>query len=255
MNISLQKFASYVLVTLLCCGCSSNPKDEKYNNMAANEIYQQGVKHVRKNRFAQAVDDFEALESRYPFGEYADKAQLGAVFAHYLNEDYAQALPAVDRFLRMYPRHPNVDYGFYMKGLIHFSEAVGFLNRYFPMDRAERDPNPAKKALASFQHLVTHYPDSPYIENAKQRMIYLRNMIAENELYAAKYYLKKGAYLAAATRCNYILVHFDRSPQIEEALAIMVQSYRQLALHDLANDAYHVLSQNFPHSDYTRKLA
>ena len=255
MKKMISKLGGCLLAGLLLCGCSSNPKDEKYNAMAANEIYQQGVKHVHKNRFALAIEDFEALESRYPFGEYADKAQLGALYAYYLNEDYAQALPAAERFLRMYPRHPNVDYVFYMKGLVHFSEAMGFMGKYFPMERAERDPNPAKKALASFQHLVTHYPNSTYNENAKQRMIYLRNLIAENELSSARFYLKKGAYLAAATRCNYILVHFDRAPQTEEALAIMVQAYRHLEIVDLAQDAYSILRHNFPNSEFIRKLA
>ncbi len=244
-----------LLTSSFLVGCSSNLKDEKYNAMAANEIYQEGVKHTRKSRYSNAVEDFEALEARYPFGDYADKAQLGAIYALYLGEDFSQALPATDRFLRMYPRHAHVDYAYYMKGLIHFSEAVGFFSKYFPMERAERDPNPGKKALASFEHLVSHYPDSPYVENAKQRMIYLRNLVAENELYVARFYLKKGAYLAAATRCNYLLVHFDRAPQTEEALGIMVQAYRALELQDLANDAFFVLRHNFPQSDFVTKLA
>jgi outer membrane protein assembly factor BamD len=255
MKIITRNLSIALLASSLLAGCSSNPKDEKYNEMAANEIYQQGVKHTHKNRFNMAVEDFEALEARYPFGEYADKAQLGAIYAHYLGEEYTQALPATDRFLRMYPRHPNVDYAYFMKGLIHFSEAVGFFSKYLPMERAERDPNPGKKALASFEHLVSHYPNSAYVENAKQRMIYLRNLVAENELYVARFYLRKGAYLAAATRSNYLLVHFDQAPQTEEALSIMVQAYRALDFHDLASDAFFILRHNFPQSEFVTKLA
>lgn len=246
---------SCLLVTLILAGCQTASKDEKYNAMTANEIYQQGVKHVNKKRFGQAVEDFEALEARYPFSDFADKAQLGAIYAHYLNEDYAQSLPATERFIRMYPRHKNVDYAYYMKGLIHFSEALGFFSKYLPMNRAERDPMPAKKSLASFQHLIAHYPDSIYIDNAKKRMIYLRNLIAENELYAARFNLKKGAFLAAANRANYIVVHFDKAPQMEEALAIMVQAYRELERNDLAQDALAVLALNFPKSEFLTKLA
>lgn len=246
---------SALLVICLLSGCQTASKDEKYNAMTANEIYQAGVNHVNKKHYAIAIEDFEALEARYPFGDYADKAQLGAIYGYYLNEDYAQALPASERFIRMYPRHPNVDYAYYMKGLIHFSETVGFWGRYFPMNRAERDPLSAKKALASFQHLVNNYPNSVYANDAKKRMIYLRNLIAENELFAARFYLKKGAYLAAANRSNYIIVHFDKAPQTEEALAIMVQAYRALERDALAQDAYTVLQLNFPQSEFVKKLA
>lgn len=255
MYKEMKKLASCLLVTLILSGCHSTSKDERYNSMSANEIYQQGVKNTNKKRFKPAVEDFEALEARYPFGDYADKAQLGSIYALYLNEDYAQALPATDRFIRMYPRHPHVDYAYYMKGLVHFSEAMGFFSKYLPMERAERDPTPAKKSLASFDHLVTHYPNSVYANNAKQRMVYLRNLIAENELFVARFNLKKGAYLAAANRANYIVVHFDKSPQIEEALAIMVQAYRRLERPELAQDAYAVLKQNFPQSEFVKKLA
>lgn len=235
-------------------GCHSNSKDERYNNMTPNEIYQEGVKNVRKENYVQAIEDFEALEARYPFGEYADKAQLGAVYAYYLNEDYPAALPAVERFIRMYPRHPHVDYAYYMKGLVHFSESLGSLTRYLPMEREERDTSPARKALQDFQNLLTLFPQSIYANDAKQRMIYLRNTIAKNEIIAARFYMKKGAYVAAATRANYVITHFDQAPSTPEALAIMVQAYRKLHLDDLANDAQRVLMLNYPHSTFAKKL-
>lgn len=254
MKVTTRKIVSLLILVVLA-GCQSMSKDEKYNQMTANQIYQQAVQRVDKKRYGQAIEDFEALEARYPFSDFADKAQMGAIYAHYLNEDYAQALPASERFIRMYPRHEHVDYAYYMKGLIHFSEALGFFSRYLPMDRAERDPLPAKKSLASFQHLITHYPQSAYAGNAKQRMVYLRNLLAEHELFVARFNLKKGAYLAAANRANYVVVHFDRAPQMEEALAIMVQAYRALERTDLARDAFVVLERNFPNSEFISQLA
>jgi outer membrane protein assembly factor BamD len=171
-----------------------------------------------------------------------------------LNEDYPSALPAVERFIRMYPRHPDVDYAYYMKGLIHFSEAMGFFNRYLPMEREDRDPTPAKKALSAFTLLTQQYPNSQYANDAKQRIIYLRNLVAQNELVAANFYLRKGAYLAAANRASFVVTNFDGSPSLAEALSIMVKAYRALELNDLANDAYRVLALNYPDSRFTQEV-
>ncbi|MGE3318715.1 MAG: outer membrane protein assembly factor BamD [Candidatus Berkiella sp.] len=244
-----------IITSLLLAGCHSTSKDEKYNNMSPNDIYAQGVKNVKRKNYESAIEDFEALESRYPFGEYADKAQLGAIYTYYLNEDFPSALPAVERFIRMYPRHPDVDYAYYMKGLIHFSEAVGFLSRYLPMEREDRDPTPAKKALGVFTLLAQQYPNSIYTNDAKQRIIYLRNLIAQNELVAARYYLQKGAYLAAINRASYVVTNFDGSPSLAEALSIMVEAYRELNMPDLANDAYRVLMMNYPDSPFAEEVS
>lgn len=242
-------------VALLLTGCHSTSKDEKYNNMTANEIYKLGTKHVRKKNYPEAVEDFEALESRYPFSDLADKAQLGAIYAYYLNDDYPSALPAVERFLRMYPRHPHVDYAYYMKGLIHYNESLGYFSKYLPMEQRDRDVSSAKKGLVAFQTLISQYPDSIYTNEAKQRMIYLRNLLAESDLVVARYYLRKGAYLASANRAGFILAQYDQSPSMPEALAIMVQAYRKLHLHDLANDAYQVLVYNYPDSEFAKQLS
>lgn len=251
----MKKLIPFLFMTvLLLSGCHTVSKDERYNNMGPTEIYAQGIENVNKKRYVEAVEDFEALESRYPFGEYADKAQLGAIYATYLNEDYPSALPAVERFIRMYPRHPNVDYAHYMKGLIHFSEAEGFFNRYFLVDRNDRDMTFAKKGLAAFNYIILTYPDSVYAADAKRRMLYLRNLLAENELVAANFYMRKGAFLAAANRANYLIANFDQSPCMPEALAILVQAYRLLELPDLAQDAYRVLALNYPDSDFTARL-
>jgi outer membrane protein assembly factor BamD len=251
----MNKLALLLLIPLLVLsGCHSTSKDERYNNMSPREIYDQGTKHVQKKRYTEAAEDFEALESRYPFGDYADKAQLGALYAYYLNEDYPAALPAVERFIRMYPRHPNVDYAYYMKGLIHYSESLGFFTKYLPMERVDRDATSAKKAVQAFQVLTTTFPNSIYTEDAKQRIVYLRNLLAETELVAARFYLRKGAYLAAANRASNVISQFDQSPYMAEALYIMVRAYRKLDLPQLANDSYRVLALNYPESRYLQDL-
>lgn len=236
-------------------GCHTTSKDERYNSMTPTEIYSQGVKNVKKHRYTDAVEDFEALESRYPFGDYADKAQLGAVYAYYLNEDFPAALPAVERFIRMYPRHPNVDYAYYLKGLIHFEESLGFFGKYLPMESSDRDPTSAKKALNAFYDLIKAFPNSEYAEDSTQRIVYLRNTLAENELVAARFYLRKGAYVAASNRASFVIANFDQTPSMPEALCIAVQANRALGLDALANENYQVLSLNYPNSEFLAALS
>lgn len=247
-----------IYTTLALCGllagCHTPTKDEKYNDMQPQAIYEQGVKNVKKHNFADAVEDFEALESRYPFGEYADKAQIGAFYAYFLNEDYPATVPAIERFIRMYPRHPNIDYAYYLKGLSHYSDTVGTFGKYLPLKRADRDQRSSLKALTTFNHLVKNYPNSIYTPDAKQRMVFLREMLAENELVAARFYMKKGAYLAAANRASYVVTHFDQSHKLPEALAIMTKAYRALDLPVQAEDAYKTLALSFPDSAYVKEL-
>lgn len=238
---------------LLFNGCHSQSKDERYNSMSALEIYQTGVKHVEKNNYAEAMDDFAALESRYPFSEFADKAQMGAIYATYLNEDYISAIPAVDRFLRMYPRHPHVDYVYYMKGVIHFNESLGFFGKYLGGNE-ERDPTPARKGIEAFSMLLSTFPESCYAEDSALRLAYLRNVLAAHEMVAADYYLRKGAYIAAANRANTVVTQFDQTPCIPEALATMIRAYRGMGLDDLADDTLQILVYNYPNSRYISEL-
>lgn len=242
------------ILTLLLSGCHSVSKDEKYNNMSPVDIYQQGVKNVKKKRYPQAIEDFEALESRYPFGTYADKAQLGALYAYYLNEDYTAALPAIDRFIRMHPRHPHIDYVYYMKGLLYYAQAEGFFSKYLPVPREDRDTIPAKKALSTFDVIVKRFPQSVYREDAQRRMIFLRHLLAENELYAAQFYMKKGAYVAVINRAQFVLTHFDETPSVKEALILLETAYRKLNLFDLAEDAHRTLILNYPQFDKKKPI-
>lgn len=231
---------------LVLCGCHHTTKDERYNSMSPTAIYRSGVKHVKKHRFTEAIEDFEALESRYPFGEYADKAQIGTIYAYFLNDDYPAAIPAIDRFLRMYPRHPDVDYIYYLKGLVYFEESLGFFGKYLPVEAKDRDPTSAKKSLQAFYELTKSFPNSRYSDDARQRIVYLRNLLAENERVAAEFYLQKGAYVAAANRAGYIIANFDQTPSIPSALCIAIEANRALGLDKLADDYLAVLTLNYP---------
>lgn len=246
------------LLTILCvaglAGCAHKSKDERFDEMTASDLYNTGVTLAKKKKFYDAAEHFEALEARYPFGEYAEKAKLAEIYAYYMNNDWPSALASAERFIKVHPRHNHVDYAFYMKGLSHFSESLGMISKYLPMDRAERNVQATKEAFESFSELVYRYPGSEYAPDAKKRMVYLRNVIAANELHAARFNMDRKAYLAAANRANYIITHFDQSPAIEEALYIQAMAYKRMNLDKLANDSTAVLKLNFPESTFLKEL-
>lgn len=244
-----------ILFSCLCLtGCATKEKEDPYKNLDAQLIYNSGIKNLKKYNYQEAIADFEGLESHYPFGEYTDKSQLGAIYAHYKQNEYPEALASADRFIRVHPRHAHVDYAYYMKGLIQFAESIGFIAKYFPMERSERDSKAAEEAFETFTLLINKFPKSRYVCDSRKRLMYLYTVIAENELHAAKYYFERKAYIACANRASTILERFPQSFVTEEALAIQVKAYRELELFDLANDSLAVLKLNYPNSTYLRTL-
>jgi outer membrane protein assembly factor BamD len=233
---------------LLLVGCSADKKDH-YKGLSAEQIYVQAEKNISKDNYAEAAKDFEALEARYPYGQYADKAQLGLIKAYYKSNDAPLALAAAERFIRMYPRHPEVDYAYYMKGLITYDQNYSFAFRYLPLDKSARDPGHAYESFEAFKELLERYPNSQYAAEAKQRMIHLKNLMADHELQVAQFYIKRGAFLSAANRANFIVKNYDRTNAVPEALGIMVYAYRKLGMNKLADDALNTLRNNFPNSD------
>lgn len=246
------------LVTILClaglAGCASKSSSERFDEMTASSLYHMGVEKARDKKYFDSVEHFEALEARYPFGVYAEKAKLGEIYAYYMNSDWPSSLAAAERFMKVYPRHPHVDYAYYMKGLSHFSESLGAISKYLPMDRAERNVDSTKEAYQTFADLVYRYPSSQYADDAQRRMVYLRNVLAANELHAARFNMDRKAYVAAANRASFIIDHFDRSPIIEEALFIKVLANRYMDNHAQADDALRVLQLNFPESEFLSEL-
>jgi len=240
-----------ILLTLLMVGCSSNSSDEKFETfpeLDARELYDSAQNSLKENNFAGAIRRLEALDLRYPFGAYSQQSQLDLVYAYYKKGDTENALSSADRFIRQNPRHPNVDYVYYMKGLVKFNNDVGFFQDMFSAGLSQRDASSAREAFESFSELMRRFPESKYANDSRQRMIYLRNRLAEYEVHVAKFYMTREAYLAAANRAKYVVEHFPKSPSVEDALMIMVTAYELLELNDLAAQAKQVLQHNYPNS-------
>jgi len=210
------------------------------------QMYQEAQRYLRSGNFDLAVRSLQLLESRYPFGKYAEQAQLELIYAHYKAFEHEAAVEAADRFIRLHPQHPNVDYAYYMKGLSAYTGNEDIFNRFLPTDATERDTTQAKEAFAEFTQLVSRYPGSPHAADARARMVSLRNVLARHEINVANYYLRRGAYLAATNRGRYVVENFQRTPAVADGLAVMAQGYILLGLNDLARDAIDTLSMNYP---------
>ncbi|MEZ5566756.1 MAG: outer membrane protein assembly factor BamD [Halioglobus sp.] len=236
-----------LLLSLALTGCSGN---DELPDIAADageqQMYQEAQRYLRSGNYDLAVRSLQLLESRYPFGKYAEQAQLELIFAHYKAYEHEAAVEAADRFIRLHPQHPNVDYAFYMKGLSAYTGNEDIFNRFMPTDETERDTTQAKEAFAEFAQLVSRYPDSPYAADARARMVALRNVLARHEINVANYYLRRGAYLAATNRGRYVVENFQRTPAVADGLAVMAQGYILLGMTDLARDAIDVLALNYP---------
>lgn len=236
------------------CGLLPEVKDETAG-WSAQKLYAEAKDNLNDGNYERAVKLFEKLESRYPFGRYAQQSQLEVAYAYYKDNEPISAIAACDRFIKLHPNHPNVDYAYYLKGLANFNEDLGLLGKLVDQDLSERDPRAARDAFLSFKELVTRFPDSKYAEDASARMKYLVNALAGNEVHVAKYYLKREAWVAAANRAKEVLKTYPEAPALEEALAIMVIAYDKLGLTDLRDDAQRVLQLNFPNSRYAKGVS
>jgi outer membrane protein assembly factor BamD len=251
----------WVVITGLCLGliaCSGTGKEKDVTvGWSAERLYSEAKEEITSGNYQQAIKLLEKLEARYPFGRYAQQAQIEAAYVYYKDNDAIQALAAADRFIKLHPNHPNVDYAYYLKGLINFNDNMGFLATLAGEDPTARDPKGARAAYDAFKLIVTRYPESKYAEDAAQRMRYLINAMASNELLVARYYFKRGAFLAAANRAQAVVRQYQQTPVIEEALAIMVRSYDAMGATDLRDDAQRVLEKNYPDTELLdkRKLA
>ena len=208
---------------------------------------------MSSGNWAAGIKLLEKLESRYPFGRYAQQAQIDTAYAHWKENENVLALAAIDRFIKLYPNHDNIDYVLYLKGLINFNDRSSLFTSVTGEDLAERDPKAAREAFDSFKELITRFPKSQYAEDASARMSFLINMLASNDVHVARYYMRRGATLAAVNRAQAVVKQYQDAPAIEEALAIMMVGYQQLNLPDLSNDARRVLEKNFSDSVYLKQ--
>lgn len=229
---------------VLLAGCSSAPDIKE--NSSERELYMQAQKYLKDENFDLAVRSLQMLESRFPFGPYAEQAQLELIYAQYHSYKGEAAISAAERFIRLHPQHPNVDYAYYMKGLANYTEGTGLLERFLPTDMTKRDPGKALQSFEDFQQLLYRFPESQYAADARARMTYLRARLARYEVNIANYYFRRKAYLAAANRGRYVVENYQQTEAVPDALAVMVQAYKLLGLNDLANDSLLVLRSNFP---------
>lgn len=234
----------FVILTLLfVSACATNEVEEE---LSERQYYEEAQEALKEEQFTLAVEKLESLEARYPFGRYAEQAQLDLIYAYYRSLDYESSGATAERFIRMHPDHAQLDYAYYMKGLASYSVDRGLFERFIPSDFSERDLAPAKDSFNDFSRLLNRFPESTYAPDARQRMVYLRNLLADHELKAANWYMLRGAYVAATNRARYVVENFDRTPAMAEALAILYKAYRELGLEDLATDSLRVLAHNYP---------
>lgn len=245
------KFSVLLIVPVLLCGCSLLPQSaDETKGWSAQQLYAAGKEELNDRNFDTAIKHFENLQARYPYGRYAQQSQLEVAYAYYKDNEPLSAIAAADRFIKLHPNHPNVDYAYYLKGLVNFNEDLGLLGYVAQQDLSERDPKAARESYDAFKELVTRFPQSKYAEDAALRMRYLVNALASHEIHVAKYYYKRGAYLATVNRAKIVLEQYPNTTANEHALGLMVRAYDALGMADLRDDAARVLKQNYPQSGY-----
>jgi len=231
-------------IALLTAGCRSHRADDAKSGPEV--IYARAQKAMKSSSYAEAIKQLEALQSRFPFSEPARQAQLDLIYVYYKSRQTEPAIDAADTFIRENPTNPRVDYAYYMKGLVYFERQANFLERYFNVDLSQRPPVNARKSFEAFDDLIKKYPHSIYVGDARQRMIFLRNRLADFELYVARYYMRRGAFVGAINRAKFCVENYDGAPAVQGSLKVLVEAYRQLKMTDLAADAERTYAANYP---------
>jgi outer membrane protein assembly factor BamD len=217
---------------------------EPAKQIPVEELYRQAKEELNDENYESAIKLYETLQSRYPYGRYAQQALLEVAYAYYRQGEAESAISSADRFIKQYPNNPHVDYAYYVKGLANFHGEISLVSSLGGQDPTERDPKAAQDSFAAFKDLVTRFPDSKYAPDSRVRMQYLINMLAQHELHVARYYLRRGAHIAAANRAQGILTQYPNSPSTRDALEILVQAYDAMGMTDLRDDARRVLEKN-----------
>jgi outer membrane protein assembly factor BamD len=231
-------------LSLLAAGCRSHRGDDAKSGPEV--IYARAQKAIRSSSYAEAIKQLEALQSRFPFSEPARQSQLDLIYAYYKNREVEPAIDAADTFIRENPTNPRVDYAYYMKGLVYFERQSNWMERKFNVDLSQRPPVNARKSFEAFQQLIEKYPHSQYVGDSRQRMIFLRNRLADFELHVALYYMRRGAYVGAINRAKYCVENYDGAPAVKGSLKVLVDAYRDLHMTDLASNAERVYADNYP---------
>ena len=239
---------SAVVATLLTAcdhDTSTISSVDPFNGVPERQLFQQAEATLAKREYDKASQQFESLENQYPFGEYAQRGLRNLMFAYYKSGDAPAAAAAAKRYTQIYPRAQDVDYAYYLKGVSEYEQDHGVLARYLPFDPSQRDLGPIMEAYNDFDFFIKHFPRSQYASDVRQRMIYLRNLLAKKELAAAEFYFDRKAYVAAAMRAGNVIKHFQQSPQSQRALEILAQSNEKLGLQKEAQDANQVAQMTY----------
>ena len=234
-----------IFIILFVSACSSNEEmpDER---LIEKELYDQAQSRLKNESYSTAIMSLEALESRFPFGRYAEQAQAELIYAYYMNSQFEASQSAAERFINLHPRHSHTGYAYYMKGLAAFTDDSGLFSRYFQSDLEKREVVMAQTSFDELSEFISRYPQSNYVSHAKQRMIYLKNLLAKHEMYVADFYMQRGAYLAAIGRSKYVIEHLPNTPQTPYALSILVEAYDLLGYEDLKKRNLNILTSNYP---------
>jgi len=237
-------------ITLNACSLLDEiiPEDnvDEQAGWSAADFYQQAKAELEADNYGKAIELYEALESRYPFGTYAQQAQIDLAFSYYKNDEPESAIATANRFIRIHPRHKSIDYIYYLKGLINFNRGIGLLERFLPTDKSQRDPGAAIESLDDFASLIRRFPNSQYVADSKQRIISLQSNLALHDLNVANYYMKRKAYIAVINRAKHIIEVYPKTTAVPRALLLMTDAYQQIGMDDLAADAQRIYSLNYP---------
>lgn len=252
MPVRFQIPARLLLLALLplFVACGNRVRIEASETMPVDAMYAEAKRSLDENEIDRAVKFYERLVARFPYGRYHEQAQIELAYALYRDNKPDEALSAINRFIKIYPTHPRIDYALYLRGLVNFNRRVGLLEKYFSDDITRRDLQYARQSFQDFGELVSKYPNSEYAGDARLRMLHLRNGLANAELMVASYYFRRGAYVAAANRAKFLLETYQEAPAAADALAVMAESYRRLGRTQLGDETEQVLKLNYPEHPY-----
>jgi outer membrane protein assembly factor BamD len=236
-------------LTLSACG-GFNSSDDETLGWSAQKLYGEAKDAMGSKDWPKAIKYLEKLEARYPYGRYAQQAQLEVAYCYWKDNERASAVAAADRFIKLYPNHQNVDYAWYLKGLINFNETLGLLWWLTTPDLSDRDPRAARDAFNAFKEVITRFPESKYADDSAARMRYIVNSLASYEVHVARYYMRRGAYLAAANRAQYAIKTYQSAPAVEEAVFVLAKAYDALGMEALRDDTTRIMRTNFPNSRF-----
>lgn len=239
-----------LLAVVLMAGCATVDTKDETRGWTVERIYATAREELDGGNYQRSLKLYETLQARFPYGRYAQQALMDEAYTHYKDAEPELAIASANRFIRLYPSHQNLDYMYYLKGLVYFNEDSSWMSRLSGQDMSERDPKAARESYQAFQELVARFPQSQYSADATEKMVRLINALGAGEVHVARYYMKREAYVAAVNRAQAAIKTYPDAPANEEALFIMIKAYDLLGMNDLRDDAERVMRTNFPKSEY-----